>query len=49
MRATSADFATTNAAAAAALGDARAADGDEINGTSLQKIESAFLVFLKHT
>ena len=49
MRAVSADLDTTSAVADAALGDVRAADGDKINGTKLQKNESAFLVFLRHT
>ena len=49
MRDASADLATTSVAADAALVDVRAADGDEINGTSLQKSESAFLVFLRLT
>ena len=48
MSADSADLATS-AAADAPLGDLCAADGDEIMGTSFQKNESAFLVFLKHT
>ena len=47
MRAASADLATTTAAADAALGDVRTADGDEINGTSLQKHESAFFGVLE--
>ena len=42
MRAASADLATTSAAANAALGDVHAVDEDEINGTNLQKSESAF-------
>ena len=42
MRAASADLATTSAAADAALSDVRAADRYKINGTSLQKCESAF-------
>ena len=42
IEATSADLATTSAAADAALGDVRTADGDEINGASLQKSESTF-------
>ena len=41
-RAASADLASTSAAADAALGDVHAADGDKINGTSLQKSDSAF-------
>ena len=49
MRAASADLATTSSAADAALSDVRAADEGKINGTSLQKSESVFLVFLKHT
>ena len=47
MRAASADLATTSAAANAALGDVHAVDEDEINGTNLQKSESAFFGVLK--
>ena len=47
MRATSADLATTSAAADAALGDVHAVDEDQINGTSLQKSESAFFGVLE--
>ena len=47
MRVASADLATTSAAADAALVDVHAADGDEINGTSLQKSLSAFFGVLE--
>ena len=47
IRAASADLATTSAAADATLGDVHAVDEDEINGTSLQKSESAFFGVLE--
>ena len=47
MRTASDVLATTNAAADAALGDVHAVDEDEINGTSLQKSESAFFDVLE--
>ena len=46
-RAASADLASTSAAADTALGDVHAADGDKINGTSLQKSVSAFFGVLE--
>ena len=48
LRDASADLATKTAAADVALGDVRTAGGDDISGTSLQKSESAFLLFLRH-
>ena len=42
MRAASADLDTLSAAADAALGDVRAADGDQINGTILKKLRLLF-------
>ena len=47
MRTASADLASINDAVDADLGDAHAADGDKINGTSLQKNESTFFGVLE--
>ena len=42
-----AELATTTGAADTALGDGRTVAGDEINGTKLQNIESAFFGVLE--